>query len=87
MDLPANVDIGALLLSDERLPLRADGEPYQVLFCLDDNAQVTGLALSSANEPLVWGTHDSDDPAEWTVEIAPPEIAEAAWAWARSLDR
>lgn len=68
---------------DPDLPRRSDGEPFQLLFHFDDDSKVTALALSPDGGPLVWGIdmNHSDDPGEWTAEVAPPEIASAAWKW------
>ena len=76
-------NIGSLLMGDKALPRRSDGRPHQVMFHFDDESRVTALALSADGDPLVWGVdmNDSDDPTTWTADVAPPEIAAAAWAW------
>lgn len=73
-------NIGSLLMLGDGLPLRPDGYPYQVLFLFDNESNLVGPALSEDGQLLVWDFDmgDSGDPADWTAEIAPPEIAAAA---------
>jgi hypothetical protein len=70
-------------MHDPALPRRLNGDPYQALYHWADGAQGNELALGPNGVPLVWvvGLNESRDPEDWTVEEAPPQIAEAAWEW------
>lgn len=74
------VNIGALLMNQPGLPSWPSGHPYQVLFSFDDESRAQELIVSPSGHLLVWSELESDDCRDWTVALAPPEVASAARA-------
>ncbi len=74
------VNTGALLMSQPGLPRWPSGHPYQVLFAFDGESRAQELIVSPTGDLLVWTEVESDDCRDWTVALAPPEVAAAARA-------
>lgn len=67
----------SVLVVEAGLPLMPDGQPYQVIYESDDDGSPIRLLRDDEGNAFAWAD-DGDSLDQWTMDIAPREIAEAA---------